>query len=206
MPLDNSNTQSFRTHRLKCKAIAGVPGPRSNEQTVAESTYVDYKLGKTSLLVQPNGGPVSTDAGCCIGGGVPPVDCNICSGMNGILTTLLNYDRLRNNLTSGTLPTPPPGYSGLVIILSAQSCGQNYNIDSLLIPQPFGPPITRNPVGYITNRDCVVFPNPPTAKQDFIIIFDASITYPSLVLNVDVTINGNIQPCGVPIISNPSSP
>lgn len=66
MPLDNSGTQSFRTHRLKCKAIAGTPGPLSNEQTVPESTFVDYKLGRMPYLVQPSsGGPVTTDAGCC---------------------------------------------------------------------------------------------------------------------------------------------
>jgi hypothetical protein len=211
MPLDNSNSQSFRTHRLRCKAIAGgrvqnAAMPLSNEQTVPDSTFVDFKLGRMPYLVQPSsGGPVTTNAGCC-SSGVAPVDCNVCSGMLGILTTLLQYDNLRTNLTSGTLPDHPVGYDGLVIILSAQSCGQNYTIDSLLIPQPLGPPITRNPSGYTTNRECVVFPNPPTNKQDFIIIFDSSITYPSLVLDVDVTINGTIQPCGVPIISNPVSP
>jgi hypothetical protein len=75
MPLDNSGTQSFRTHRLKCKAIAGTPGPLSNAQTVPESTFVDYKLGRMPYLVQPSsGGPVTTDAGCC--GGVS--DCLPC--------------------------------------------------------------------------------------------------------------------------------
>ncbi len=67
MPLDNSNTQSFRTNRLRCKAIAGGPAAMrlSNEQTVPESTFVDFKKGRTPYLVQPNGGPVTTDAGCC---------------------------------------------------------------------------------------------------------------------------------------------
>jgi len=67
MPLDNSGTQSFRTHRLRCKAIAGgIATMRlSNEQTVPESTFVDYKLGRMPYLVQPNGGPVTTDVGCC---------------------------------------------------------------------------------------------------------------------------------------------
>lgn len=66
MPLDNSNSQSFRTHRMRCKAIAGTPGRLSNEKTVSESTFIDYKLGRTPYLVQPSsGGPVTTDAGCC---------------------------------------------------------------------------------------------------------------------------------------------
>jgi hypothetical protein len=66
MPLDNSNTQSFRTHRLRCKASAATPGPITNEQTTPESSFVDYKLGKMSYIVQPaSGGPVTTDAGCC---------------------------------------------------------------------------------------------------------------------------------------------
>ncbi len=70
MPLDNSGTQSFRTNRIKCKSIAGgrvqnASMPLSNEQTAPESTFVDFKKGRTPYLVQPNGGPVTTDAGCC---------------------------------------------------------------------------------------------------------------------------------------------
>ncbi len=65
MPLDNSGTQSFRARRLKCKAIAGTPGRISNEQTVPQSTFVNYKLGRMPYLVQPSSGPVTTDAGCC---------------------------------------------------------------------------------------------------------------------------------------------
>lgn len=207
MPLDNSNTQSFRTNRLKCKSIAGgrvqnASMPLSNEQTVPESTFVDYKKGRTSYIVQPSSGsPVTTDAGCCGGGGVTPVDCNVCRRMNGILATVNVYNGLRTNLTSGTLPDPPPGYTGLVIILDGPSGNQEYIIDSLIIPQSGGGTTTRNPTGYTTYRECVVFPNPSTLKQDFIIIFDGTISYPSLVLSADITINGTIQTCDVAIIS-----
>ncbi len=71
MPLDNSNDQSFRTYRIKCKAIAGgrVQNPTmrlSNEQTVPQTTFVDYKQGRTPYLVQPaSGAPAITNPGCC---------------------------------------------------------------------------------------------------------------------------------------------
>ena len=210
MPLDNSCTQSFRTNRIKCKAIAGTPGPLSNEQTVPESTFVDFKLGRMPYLVQPNGGPVTTDAGCCgdgSGGGgiVTPVDCNVCREMGGILATVNVYNDLRSTLTSGTLPVPPSGYNGLVIIFSGPSGNQDYIIDSLIIPQDGGGNITISPTGYTTYRKCSFSQN-PTFKQDFIIIFDENISYPSLQLSADITINGTIQTCDVAIISNTTAP
>jgi hypothetical protein len=201
MPLDNSGSQSFRTHRLKCKATAGTPGRISNEQTVAESTFVDYKLGKMPYIVQPNDGPAITDAGCCNNN--VPADCSACAIMGGLLMSTAVYEAFRqNSIIRGSLPPVPSPYpvGGTVILLSAPSCNQNYIIDYLTLPQQVGT-ITITPSGYEVNRNCLVVGN--TALQDIIVIFDQSVLYPTLDFRTDVTISGSIQPCNERIISTP---
>ena len=125
MPLDNSNTQSFRTHRLKCKAAAATPGPITNEQTTPESSFVDYKLGKMPYVVQPNAGPVTTDAGCC--GSECDVLCITCLAARYIPTTV--YSTLITSLGPAPLPA---GYNyqyvGIVIF---KSCEQTFDIQQL---------------------------------------------------------------------------
>ncbi len=201
MPLDNSNTQSFRTHRLRCKAIAGgraqnVAMPLSNEQTAPASTFTDFKLGRMPYLVQPNCGPVTIDAGCCI---ESSNICATCPQVSGSLMPTTLYDNTVRSLYNG-LPTVPVGYVGLVIVLLAPACSQQFNISSLILPQPFGQTITYTPMSTPLYSDCTLIADPLLA-QDFIVIFDPTVTYQNLVVSLDVTINGTIQPCNLQIVN-----
>jgi len=142
MPLDNSSTQSFRTHRLKCKAIAGglAAMPLSNEQTVPESTFVDYKLGRTPYLVQPSGGPVTTDAGCC--GGVS--DCLPCGitpvAIRNVFPLAVGPQFPVQFGGTVTVPPPPPSNYPLIacvgggfgILITVPPCpGASYTVTGL---------------------------------------------------------------------------
>ncbi len=141
MPLDNSNTQSFRTHRLKCKAAAATPGPITNEQTTPESSFVDYKLGKMSYIVQPaSGGPVTTDAGCC---GSSGACTSACSGQTAISNLFpLAFIPGFPQAFGGTVTSPPPppvgyplatctfgNFTGVGIIITVNACsGATYDV------------------------------------------------------------------------------
>jgi hypothetical protein len=122
MPIDTRNTQGERINRIKHKAMASTPGPISNEQTVPESTYVEYKLGKMPYVVQPSsGGPTIVDAGCC---GPACLPCGITPGATW------NYFPLALRTTlpfiyGGTIvaPQPPPSNYPLQTCMIGNSTG-----------------------------------------------------------------------------------
>lgn len=188
MPIDNSNSQSFRTHRLKCKAIAGTPGPLSNAQTVPESTFVDYKLGRTPYLVQPNGGPATVDAGCC-GSSCPGVVCSYIIQAQSISvdTYISNYLPFTNIPVQG-------GFTDSVILITMPGCGQQFNITGLSNTLDGNISFTEiNVASGVTPP----FPIPPP----FPATFDIIVVFPTSIVTVGqlITVTGTIEPCGFPI-------
>lgn len=218
MPLDTSNSQSDRTKRIKCKAIAGgrvqnSAMPLSNEQAVSESTFVDFKLGRMPYIVQPaSGGPAITDEGCC--SAAPTQNCYLCNVLfEAVLVTIADYNSI-GALLGITMPPIPDGYTNNTIVrIYMSSCNQSLDIEQLDItvysssnpPVPYTN-ITFDPseTGIIRNITPLSPIPPPFTSLDFFFIFPSTaITYDESDVGISAvgTVTGTVQTCGLPIIS-----
>ena len=196
MPLDNSGTQSFRTHRLRCKAIAGgrvqnAAMRLSKEQTVPESTFVDFKLGRMPYLVQPNGGPATVDAGCC-GSAAAACPGEYCSYIIGA-SSISEADYIDGQLTIPQLPGVPDGYTNTVMVIGIYGCNQTYNITGV----SYSGGHIEYGSGDIYIVQGIIPPEGPPI--DFIVIFPTTIVPEEELL----TVTGTIEPCGLSLIPEP---
>lgn len=193
MPTDTSNTQSFRINRLKCKVIAESRSGThriSNQQTAPHTLLVEAHQGQTDARILNAIGASIVDAGCC------GSQCNgscvsiIAQCISGDLYTFL----VSNFATQGVFLEPlPVGYLyNAVVVANSPVCDITYNISSILE----GPTL----VSFDTNN-VYVYKNidiEPGRKGNVIVIF---LTQNVTTVGSIITINGTIQPCGLPLVN-----
>lgn len=187
MPTDTSNTQSFRTNRLKCKLIAesrGGPQNISNQQSVPQSLLLEVHQGQTDAIIHNATSAPTVDAGCCGN------HCDAsCAYITAFSVPVLDYN---TNAIALGLPLTPVGYTSDSVVLGyTLPCNVDYIFTSIA-----------NGLSPLTILNYYM------VRNIFIIDIGNNVNFFSFFIEENIgalltpiTVSGNILPCNLSFIN-----